>query len=644
MNKPLRVLVVEDSEDDTLLLIWTLKRSGYDPTYERVETAAMMKAALARQSWDLIVTDYTMPKFNALEALAILKESGHDIPFIIVSGTIGEERAVAAMKAGAHDYLKKGQLARLSPIIERELREAQVRHERQQAEEALRYRERYFRALIEHTSDIIITLDATGQITYASPALMRVLGRTSAENIGPNLFALLHPDDVQTNIALFARLLQQPGETITPQFRLQHKDGSWRWLEAVASNFMDEPGIRAIVANLRDVTERMQLQAQLLHAQKMEAVGQLTAGIAHDFNNMLTVINSYAELMQMRIPPGDPLRKMADRILEGGEKAADLVRRLLIFSHKQIINPETLALNEIVTKMDTMLGQIIGEHIEMSTILAPTLWPIKADPTQIEQVIVNLVVNARDAMPSGGRLVIETANVQLDEDITATHVDLKPGPHVLLAISDSGIGMTEEVKSHLFEPFFTTKGEGKGTGLGLATVYGIVKQSEGSIVVFSEVGEGATIEIYFPRTEDTTIPEAPAEALGEQRGTGETILLVEDNHSVRTLARQILEELDYRVLVAADGRQALELVSTHQDPLHLLLTDVVMPGISGRVLAEQLLQSYPDMKVLFMTGYSEETIARYDGMAARISLLQKPYNPQQLARKVRETLDKDKHA
>jgi hypothetical protein len=644
MNKPLRVLVVEDSEDDTILLIRTLKHGGYDPTYERVETAEAMQSALSRQSWDLIVTDYTMPNFNALAALTVLKESGHDIPFIIISGTIGEERAVAAMKAGAHDYLKKGHLARLAPVIEREMREAQVRHEHHRAEEALRYRERYYRALIEHTSDIIITLDATGQITYASPALMRVLGHTSAENIGPNLFALLHPDDVQANIALFARLLQQPGQTIAPQFRLQHQDGSWRWLEAVASNFMDEPGIRAIVANLRDVTERMHLQAQLLHAQKMEAIGQLTAGIAHDFNNMLTVINSYAELMQMRIPAGDPLRKMADRILEGGEKAAELVRRLLIFSHKQIINPETLALNNIVAKMDTMLGQIIGEHIEMSTILAADLWPIKADPTQIEQVIVNLVVNARDAMPSGGRLVIETANVYLDEDIVATHVDMKPGPHVLLAISDSGTGMTQEVKSHLFEPFFTTKGEGKGTGLGLATVYGIVKHSEGSILVYSEVGEGATIEIYLPRTEAVEVPEAPVEVLVEQRAAGETILLVEDNHSVRVLAEQVLEELGYTVLVAEDGRTALELVGDHQDPIHLLLTDVVMPGISGRVLAEQLLQSYPELKILFMTGYSEETIARYNGITARISLIQKPFNPQQLARKVRKALDEGKPA
>jgi len=254
------------------------------------------------------------------------------------------------------------------------------------------------------------------------------------------------------------------------------------------------------------------------------------------------------------------------------------------------------------------------------------------------------VVNARDAMPSGGRLVIETANVYLDEDIVATHVDMKPGPHVLLAISDSGTGMTQEVKSHLFEPFFTTKGEGKGTGLGLATVYGIVKHSEGSILVYSEVGEGATIEIYLPRTEAVEVPEAPVEVLVEQRAAGETILLVEDNHSVRVLAEQVLEELGYTVLVAEDGRTALELVGDHQDPIHLLLTDVVMPGISGRVLAEQLLQSYPELKILFMTGYSEETIARYNGITARISLIQKPFNPQQLARKVRKALDEGKPA
>ncbi|MFZ0546312.1 MAG: response regulator [Candidatus Promineifilaceae bacterium] len=636
MDKPLQVLVVEDSEDDTLLLIRELKRNGYTPSYERVETAEAMKSALAQQSWDIVVTDYTMPQFNSLAALSVLKEAGFDIPFIIISGTIGEERAIAAMKAGAHDYLKKGHLGRLTPIIERELREVEMRRERRRAEKALRDRERYFRALIENNSDIIMTLDAAGYITYASPALVRVVGYTLDTYIGRTLLELIHPDDVQANTTLLAQLVQQPGSEFASQFRLQHQDGSWHWVEAIATNMLAEPGIHAIISNLRDVTERKNLQAQILQIQKMEAIGKLTAGIAHDFNNMLTVINSYAELLQMQLPESDPLRHMADRILEGGENAANMVRQLLVFSRKQTISPQVLGLNDIVIKLEKMLDRVIGDHIKMSTVLDPDLKPIKADSTQVEQVIINLAVNARDAMPSGGNLVIETANIFLDDDFASTHIDMQPGSYCMLAISDTGTGMTDEVKSHIFEPFFTTKGEGKGTGLGLATVYGIVKQSKGNILVYSEVNQGTRIEIYFPSVEETEKPAPQRENVVKQLTGGEVILLAEDNDGVRVLTKEILEELGYTVLVAEDGQVALELVAQHEGHIDLLLTDVVMPGINGRELAAHLLQSRPTLKVLLMSGYSREKIGD-QGFTA--PLLQKPYTPQELAQWVRKILD-----
>jgi PAS domain S-box-containing protein len=639
MTKPLRLLVVEDSEDDTLLLMRELKRIGYSPTYKRIETADAMQQALAHQQWDIIFTDYTMPHFNALSALNLLKDSGYDIPFIIVSGTIGEERAVAAMKAGAHDYLQKGHLARLNPIIERELRDADVRRERRRAEETIRERERYFRALIENTYDIIITLDAEQQITYASPAIVRVMGYQNDHYENNKLSGFLHSEDIPDYVSAFAQLLQMPGKSVATQFRMAHKNGSWLWFEAGITNLLNEPGIQAIVANLRDVSERNQLQAQLLQSQKMEAVGQLTAGIAHDFNNLLTVINSYAELLQLRLPPDESLQKMALRIYESGERAATLVRRLLAFSQKQIINPETLNLNDIVKKMDKLLREIIGEHIQMSLNLTPNLWFIKADRSQIEQTIVNLAVNARDAMTAGGSLTIETENVLLVSEFTASHLGLNPGPHLLLTLSDTGTGMTDDVKAHLFEPFFTTKEEGKGSGLGLATVYGIVKQSNGSIWIESEVDQGTIIKIYFPRADGAEAAQpAPKTALKPGPAT-ETILLVEDNDAVREIVSEILQDLGYTVLIARNGQHALKLVSSYSEPIDLLLSDIVMPGISGRTLAETLQQTHPNLKVLLMTGYSEETIADFGVVTPKIDLLQKPYMPQDLIRKVQEILD-----
>ena len=642
MVKSLRVLVVEDSEDDVDLLVRELRRSGYDPVYERVESAEAMQTALDQQSWDLVVADYTMPRFNALAALALLKESGLDVPFIIISGTIGEERAVAAMKAGAHDYLTKGHLARLAPVVERELREARVRQEHRQAEEALRDRERYFRALIENTSDVITTLDAAGRITYASPALFRVLGFMPAEHVGLNAFDIGHPEDMQESAASFRQLLQQPGASAVTQFRAQHKNGSWHLIEATSRNLLHEPGIQAVVTNLRDITERRRLEDQLLQAQKMEAIGQLTAGIAHDFNNLLTAINGFAGLLQLRLPADDPQRKTVGKILNAGERAANLISQLLAFSRKQIVSPEVIELNAIVARMDKMLTRIIGEHIRVSFKPAPDLWPIKADPTQIEQVIVNLAVNARDAMPSGGKLIIETQNVVLEEDFIASHLQAQPGPHVLLAVSDTGAGMTEEVKAHLFEPFFTTKEPGRGTGLGLAMIYGIVKQSGGSIWVYSEVDHGTVFKIYLPRAEPAERPLPNTQDTTEKPSGDETILVAEDADDVRDLIRQVLQESGYTVLAAQNGREALQLSNNYPDPIHLLLTDIVMPGLSGRGLAEQVIKTRPELKVLFMSGYAGEAIANHGVLDPDIFLLQKPFGPRELARKVWEVLNETK--
>jgi CheY-like chemotaxis protein len=368
-------------------------------------------------------------------------------------------------------------------------------------------------------------------------------------------------------------------------------------------------------------------------------VGRLTGGIAHDFNNLLTAINGFAELMQLRLAPDDPQQEMIGSIFRSGQRAADLVRQLLAFSRKQIIEPKVLNLNAVVADMDKMLRRIIGEDIHLKTRLVSDLKLVKVDPTQLEQVIVNLAVNARDAMPNGGQLMIETTNVVLDESYLTTRLDLPAGEYVLLTMGDTGIGMNEETRAHIFEPFYTTKALGKGTGLGLATVYGIIKQNEGDILVDSNEGAGTTFKIYLPSAQESALPISDTGSMAEMPGGNETILVVEDDGGVRQLIREILRDQGYTLLEAGDGQEALQLVSNHADPIHLLLTDVVMPGISGKILAEKLTEVRSDLKVLYMSGYTDDTIAHHGVLDPGVELIQKPLSPVVLTRKVRDVLD-----
>jgi signal transduction histidine kinase/CheY-like chemotaxis protein len=385
--------------------------------------------------------------------------------------------------------------------------------------------------------------------------------------------------------------------------------------------------------------ERQNLHTQFLQAQKMEAVGRLTAGVAHDFNNLLTVISGHAELLRSRLLPSDPHRQSAEKITLAGWRAADLTRQLLIFSRKQVTQQQALNVNAAVTETGQMLHRIIGEDIELTTILAADLWTVQADPTQIGQVIINLSTNARDAMPGGGQLTMETANVVLDSDYASIHLGVRPGEYVMLAVSDTGVGMTEEVKSHLFEPFFTTKEAGKGTGLGLPAVHGIVRQSGGHIWVYSEPGQGTTFKIYLPRTDKVAVAPTRTLAGGELlRGT-ETVLLVEDDRDVRDMFRGQLEDLGYRVLEASNANQAFKKVAEYMGDIQLLVTDVVLPGMNGKQLSEDLCEICPGMKVLFVSGYTDNVIAHHGVLDRGIAFLEKPFSCASLARKIREVLD-----
>jgi hypothetical protein len=415
------------------------------------------------------------------------------------------------------------------------------------------------------------------------------------------------------------------------------KDGSTFPLDLAVTEFQLD-NQRYFVGIVRDVSEKKRLELQLHQSQKMEAFGQLAGGVAHDFNNLLTVISGYSDLLLTKLAPGDPKIKMLDQIHRAAERATSLTRQLLAFSRQQVLEPRILDLNVIVTDIEKMLRRLIGEDVQFSIVLGEAISSVKADPGQVEQVIMNLAVNARDAMPQGGKLTIETSEVELDEFYTNTHPEARAGRFVLLAISDTGCGMTPDVKARIFEPFYTTKGVGQGTGLGLAVVHGIVKQSGGNIDVYSEAGIGTTFRIYLPTAQPQAAPLPGGHPELPSRGS-ETVLLVEDEDSVRELATFVLEECGYRVMTAPEGLAALQLMESSRQAIDLLVTDVVMPKMGGRKLAETLQAQYPGLRVLFMSGYTDDAVVRHGVLQASANFLQKPFTPNSLAKKVREVLD-----
>jgi PAS domain S-box-containing protein len=505
-----------------------------------------------------------------------------------------------------------------------------------QAQEALQRSEELYHLITDNTSDLIVVMDTEAHLTYASPSARRIFGPEMTRTLGFSAFDRIHPDDQETAREALARL--RAGETAKITVRCRHEDGSWRWLEAYGTLF-SQRGVPYLLGVLRDVTERRQLEEQLLQAQKMEGIGRLAGGVAHDFNNLLTAIVGYADLAEMELPADSEAVGYLQNVQKAAERAANLTSQLLAFARRQIIEPKVLNLNDLITDIEKILRRLLTEDITLVMRLSPALGQTRVDPGQFGQMLVNLVVNARDAMPTGGTLTIETCNVTLDETYTRLHAEVAPGPYILLIVRDTGVGMVEEVKAHLFEPFFTTKEKGKGTGLGLATCYGIVRQSGGCIDVISAPGEGAAFTIYLPRV--FAAPDAPD--AGEQpelapRGT-ETVLLVEDEILVRDIAAQVLRGQGYTVLKADGSREALHIAREHDGPLHLLLTDVVMADMSGRELAERLIAMRLDLKVLFISGYTDDAIVHHGVLAPGLAFLQKPFTPDVLARKVRETLD-----
>lgn len=647
MNTALRILHLEDDPDFSVLVRSLLEREGICAEVVLVSTKAGFESAVDKEDFDVVLADYLLPGYSGLDALQFFRQRCAETPFLLVSGTIGEQAAIDSLRSGATDYVLKNWPDRLIPALLRAAQEATERKQRRQAQTQLHRREKYFRALTENTLDILTILNQEGLYLYNSPSVKRVLGYEPQELAGRSAFPFICPEDLQQAEKAFAEAISHPDRTVRTEFRFRHQDGSWRYLEAVGQSHLADPEIAGVVINSRDVTDRKvaeagmsELEDQLRQSQKMEAIGQLAGGVAHDFNNILTVIHGHASLLVQKGALTGSAARSAQQIAEAAERAASLTRQLLTFSRRQVMQPRPLNLNDLVSNMTNMLARILGEDVPLQVNYLPERAFIEADASMIEQVLLNLAVNARDAMPQGGLLTIGISLVEIGANQCSNRSEARPGKFVCLSVSDRGCGIAPQNLTRVFEPFFTTKEIGKGTGLGLATVYGIVKQHKGWIDVESKLNQGASFKVFLPCSEGDSQPETETQGEAGVRGGCETILVVEDENPVRQLVCELLASYGYNVIPAESGVQALELWRNCRDKVDLMLTDLVMPErVNGRQLAERLWAERPGLKVIFTSGYSAEVVGKDFVLQPGFNYLQKPYPPSLLASKVRDCLD-----
>ena len=765
MDKSLRILHLEDEPDFSELVRALLEKDGLDADVILVGDMEAFTAALQNGGFDIILADFRLPTCTGIEALREARRACPATPFVLVSGTIGEQAAIEAMKCGATDYVLKQWPERLGPTVRRAVQEAENQHARRQTELELGRRDSYLRALTENSLDVLAILNRDGVFEYNSPSLKQVLGYEPDELAGQNAFRFVHPEDLVTARQCFEQALQNPKLRFTQELRFRRRDGDWCPVEVVGQGHLDDPQIAGVVLNTRDITRRktleeaqlrlatavqqaaeaiviadvqgtilyvnpafekitgystrealgrnsrflksgkhdskfytqiwntltkgevwhgrfinrrkdgtlyeedssiapvrdaagqivnyvalkrdvsreVELETQLRQAQKLEAVGQLAGGVAHDFNNLLAVIRGNAELLLMGDTQlGDEARECLRHVMGAADRAANLTRQLLILSRKQAMQSQSLALNELIANLTKMLKRVLRENIRLECRYAALLPFIQADPGMLEQVLLNLVINARDAMPKGGQLLISTERIRVPEACAQTNREARPGEFVCLAVSDTGTGIAPEHLQRIFEPFFTTKEVGKGAGLGLATVYGIVKQHQGWVEVTSRLGEGSTFKIFLPAIPVPAEQPAAGQTEATVQGGSETILLVEDDQAVRLLTRQVLERYGYHVLEASSAREARNLWCAHREEVAVLLSDIIMAeGITGRELSEELRQDRPGLKVVFMSGYSAEVMGKETEFFSRTNshFLQKPCPAGTLLQTIRQCLD-----
>ena len=646
IDEVVRILIVEDLPTDAELAQREIRQTVAHCLFHQVETRETYLAALETFQPDLIISDYRLPHFDGLTALKLALEQTPLTPVIILTGAMNEDTAVECMKAGAADYVIKEHIKRLGQAVRQALAKKQLRQKRWRAEEALRESEARYRTLVHTLPDTITVTDVAGNITYASPSTLSFYGYTATDRlIGHNILNWVH-------VSYHGQALEQMkivlagGQVANQEYLLLKQDGTPFFGEISASCLKNGSGQAAgIIIVVRDISQRKQAEAdqaqleeQFRQAQKMESIGQLAGGIAHDFNNLLVPIIGYAELGMLNLSAGHKLYANLERIKEAAQRAATLTKQILAFSRQQVLEISTFDLNETIAEFQEMLRRLIGEDIALHITPASSPCQVKADRAQIEQIVLNLSVNARDAMPGGGKLLIETDQLWLDDAYTRNHLETEPGPYIMLAISDTGHGIDADTQKRIFEPFFTTKGQNKGTGLGLAMVFGIVKQHQGHIQVYSELGKGTTFKIYLPQAEQTVQAGAEAGAESASASGTETILVVEDDPMVRKLTCDILQAHGYTVFEADDPATGLQWATGYDQSIHLLLTDVVMPLMNGRELHDQLTITRPELKVLYMSGYTDDVIVHHGVLDEDVHFLQKPFTVSGLTQKVRTVL------
>jgi PAS domain S-box-containing protein len=652
-TQPARILIVDDESLNRELLKIMLSSSGFI-----LDSAASGDEALAHVALhapDLILLDIMMPGMNGYEVAARIKSDPNtqSIPIIMVTALDDGNARLQGLSSGAEDFLTKPiNRAELVMRVRNHLRLKALGdyHDRysQMLESEVGRRtadliesERLYRSTFDDAPIGIVHVSLDGQWLRVNQRLCDLLEYSRDELQSAATQQLLQTEESADEAESLERLAAGAVDRcIVEEKRYRRRSGGMVWARVKLSVHRDAAGVaQHFIAVIEDMSERKLLEAQVRQTSKMDAIGRLASGVAHDFNNLLSIVLSYSELIAADLLESDPVRVDLLEIRGAGLRAVELTRQLLAFSRQQVLLPKVVDLTQVVTGMEKMLRRLIGEDVELITSCAPSLGKVLVDPGQVEQVIMNLVVNARDAMPQCGKLTIETAEVVLDEGYAAEHVGVKAGPHVLLTVSDTGTGIDQPTQARMFEPFFTTKATGKGTGLGLATVFGIVRQSGGTIWVESELGKGTTFQVYFPTVDQWVVApaEPPAPEPRTLHGT-ETILLVEDEEQVRVLARAILRRYGYNVLDAQSGGDAFLICEQYDATIHLLLTDVVMPRMSGRQLAERLLLVRPDLRVLYMSGYTDDAVVRHGIVESKIAFIQKPLTPEALASKVRETL------
>ncbi len=638
MEPMLRILHLEDDPIDRELVETTLAAEGFAFEVKRVETREEYLEALESGTFDLILADFKLPSFDGLTALEIAKKRCPLAPFIIVSGTLGEEPAIETLKSGATDYVLKDKMARLGPAVKRAMREVAEREVLDRLEKERRNTLRRLDLQARYMPLANIFLDKDFRVIGWNPAAESIFGWNHEEAIGKSLYGLVFPPGSGYGVEELRRNVLKDTEVIQVQCKNVGKAGKVTTCDWFVTTLREKGGAEVeFLAMAHDVSEKHILEKQLQAAQRMESLGTLAGGVAHDFNNMLTGILGFTEILRSRLAGVPAVLEDLDEIRQSAEKASMLTKQLLALSRRQAVELTNIDLNSVVSDMGKLLRKVIGEQVEISVRLSENLPVVRADRGQIEQILMNLCINSRDAMPGGGRLMIETGEAIWGDECRNRHPYASPGRYSMVAVSDTGTGMDEKVRERVFEPFFTTKAPDKGTGLGLSVVYGIVKQHNGFINLYSEPGKGTTFKVYFQAV-DASPDSMPAVSRDPVRGGTETILVAEDEVSIRALIERVLSEYGYKVLTACDGEEAVETYRRHEG-IALSILDMVMPKKGGTEAFRAMTGKNPGMKVIFMSGYSPEAVRESFSLEPKAPFLPKPFGPLALLRKVREVLD-----